>query len=90
MSKVPITPRSTKVLAEKAEAETQTATGFYIAKEGRKETSKATVIAVGSEVEGIKPKDTIYYTSFTEEPIKYGDIEYIFINEDDILGVLDA
>lgn len=85
---VPIQPLADYVVAVGEEAETKTASGFYLPEAAKEKPKTAKVVAVGKEAKSIKVGDRIIYKSYSTTEIKYGSDEYILVKEEDILATV--
>ena len=85
-----ITPLHKNVLvAENKRAET-TESGIIIeGARSAKETAKATVLAIGSEVEEVSVGDVIILDWAKATPVKVGDAQRAMIKVDDIIAVYE-
>ena len=99
MSKNTIKPVNDYILIEPAEAEEKTASGIFIPDTADKEKpQKATVVAVGPGKLGddgaraelsVKIGDTILYSKYGPTEVKLGADEYFFIQDSDVIAVLE-
>lgn len=83
-----IKPAAKQVFARPTEAETRTKSGFILSDSAVDKPRTAEVINVGSEIDWIKPKDTIVYKMYTTTDIKLNNEDYMLIADEDILGVV--
>ena len=98
-SKVSIRPLADKVLVERDEAETQTASGIYLPEGAKDKPKSGTVIAVGdgrinSETGEripltIKKGDKVIFTSYAGTELKLDGDEYLMMSESDVLAIVD-
>ena len=94
-----IQPVNDYILIEPEKAEEKTASGIYIPDTADKEKpQKATVVAVGPgklgkdgkrEELSVKVGDTILYSKYGPTEIKLGADEYFFIQDSDVIAILD-
>lgn len=84
----PLKPLGDRVIAVAEEAQSKTASGFYLP-DGAKEKSKvAKVVATGSAVNDVKTGDKIIYKDYSTTEIKVDGTEYIIVKEEDVLATL--
>lgn len=97
MAKTKIRPLGDKILVQRAEAETQTATGIFLPEGAKEKPQQATVVAVGDgrKLGGggradfqVKKGDTVLLAKWGGTDVKIGDDEYLMVSEEDLLGVL--
>ena len=75
---------------EKAEKETKTASGIILTDNSKNKPSYATVVAIGPESEAeIKVDDKVVYKEYSGTKVNLEEEEYIIIEDEDILAVLD-
>ena len=94
-----IQPVNDYILIEPEKAEEKTASGIYIPDTADKEKpQKATVVAVGPgklgkdgkrEELSVKVGDTILYSKYGPTEVKLGTDEYFFIQDSDVIAILD-
>lgn len=82
-----IQPLADYVVAQQEEAETKTASGFYLPEKAQEKPKIAKVISVGKKVEGVKAGDKIVY-SWSGTEVKLDGIEYLIIKAENIYGVI--
>lgn len=85
---VPIKPLGDRVVAVKEESKSQTASGLYLPEAAKEKTVVAVVQAIGQDVKNVKSGDRIVYKEYATTELKVGDIEYLLVKEEDILGTL--
>lgn len=84
----PLKPLGDRVIAVAEEAQSKTASGFYLP-DGAKEKSKvAKVVATGASVKDVKTGDKIIYKDYSTTEIKVDGTEYIIVKEEDVLATL--
>jgi len=83
-------PLANRVLLEREEELTTTASGIIIPEAATKKELRGTVIAVGPDAvdEGISEGDKVVFTQYAGSEITLDDKEYLILNSDDILGIL--
>ena len=85
---VPIHPLADYVVAQQEEAESKTASGLYLPEKAAEKPKTAKVVAVGKKVEDIKVGDRIIYKSYSSTDVKVAGIDYLIIDEEDILATV--
>ena len=85
-----IIPLGERVLVKTKAVEEKTASGIYIPQTAQEKTQIATVVAVGDD-ENIKVKagDQIVHDKFAGTQIKEDGEEYLILNYQDILAVIE-
>ena len=83
-------PLANRVLIEREEEVTTTASGIIIPDNAKEKPLQGKVLAVGpdAEEEGIKAGDTIVFGKYAGNEIVLDDKEYLILNSDEILGIL--
>lgn len=75
------------VYARVVKPEAKTASGLYLPEKAIEKGNKAVVKAVGKGVKGIKVNDVIIYKTYSTVDVKSGSDEFVFVKEEDIVGV---
>lgn len=94
MSKKNITPRGKYVLVKQAEPESRENEFGLLVPDSEEQEQKAQgdVIAVGSEVKGLKKGDRIIYGAYAGETLKVNEgtkeVEYKLLHDDDIIAFI--
>lgn len=88
MSQTPIQPSSNYILGIQEKTPNKTKSGFLLPDSAQKRISITTVIAVGKDVENYKEGDRIIYKDYTQNEFKFDDVEYLLIEENDILATV--
>jgi len=86
-------PLGLRVLVERVEEESKTASGIIIPDNAKEKPLTAKVIAVSKEVEedeynSIKEGDTVVFAKYAGSEITLDGKEYLVLNTDDILGII--
>jgi chaperonin GroES len=68
--------------------EDQTKGGIVIVDKAKDQPAKGTVIGVGGDVEHIREGDRVMFVKKTGEKVKFEDVEYIFLKEEQIMGII--
>ena len=83
-------PLRNQVVLKKYEEENKTNSGIILYVENKKLPSVAVVVAKGSKVESeIKVNDKVVYKEYSGTKVTLDEIEYIVIEEEDILAVIE-
>jgi chaperonin GroES len=85
---VPIHPLADYVVAQQEEAESKTASGLYLPEKAAEKPKTAKVLAVGKKVDDIKVGDRIIYKSYSSTDVKVDGVDYLIIDEEDILATV--
>ncbi|MEZ6317555.1 MAG: co-chaperone GroES [Phycisphaerales bacterium] len=98
-SKIAVKPLHDKILVERDEAETQTASGIYLPESSKEKPQFATVLAVGTgtlnETTGqrvpldVKVGDRVILSKWGGTELKLDGEEYLIVNASDILAIVD-
>jgi len=83
-------PLANRVLVEREEEVTTTASGIIIPDNAKEKPLQGKVLAVGpdAEDEGIKEGDTVVFGKYSGSEITLDGKEYLILTSDDILGLL--
>lgn len=83
-------PLNKNVILKKEEEEKKTASGIILTEAVKNQPSIATVVAVGADCEvQIKEQDKVVYKEYSGTKVKMDDVEYIIIEDEDILAVVE-
>ena len=83
-----ITPLADRVVAQRDQAETSTASGLILPDSAREKPTYATVTAVGPTVKNLKKGDRIVFKEYTTTELKINNVEYLIVKEEDVLAKL--
>ena len=85
-----IKPLGKNVTAVIVEGSNVTKSGLYLADNASKALAPkvAKILAVGSEVTGVKKDDQVVFKPYATYEVKADDIDYVMLEEEDILGVI--
>ncbi len=86
----PIRPLGDKLLAQKAAAKSQTASGIYLPESAKEKSVAAEVLAVGPAVKDIKKGERIIYKEYATTEVKINNQDYLIIKEEDVLAVVEG
>ena len=83
-------PLRNQVVLKKYEEENKTNSGIILSVENKKLPSVAVVVAKGIKVESeINVNDKVVYKEYSGTKVTLDEIEYIVIEEEDILAVIE-
>jgi len=98
-SAVAIRPLGERLLVKRVEAETQSAGGILLPESAKEKPKEGIVISLGDgklldngerAAWSIKKGDRVLFTSYGGTEVKYGGVEYLIMEERDILGVIEG
>jgi chaperonin GroES len=83
-------PLANRVLIEREEEVTTTASGIIIPDNAKEKPLQGKVLAVGPDAkeEGINEGDTVVFGKYAGNEIVLNDTEYLILGSDEILGIL--
>jgi len=81
-------PLGDRLLVERVEEVSTTASGIIIPDNAKDKPSQGTVIAIGSDVEEINVGDTIVFGKYSGTEITIDSKEYLIMEQSDALGIL--
>lgn len=82
-------PLHDNVILKKEEAEKKTASGIILTDPKKDLPSVATVVSVGPDCKAeIKEHDQVVFKEYSGTKVKIDDVEYIIIEDEDILAVM--
>ncbi len=99
MSKIKVRPFGPRILVKREEEQQKTASGIYLPETAKEEPQWGKVMAVGTgrkledgKVQPVEVKEgaTIIFGKYSGTKVKIDDEELLFMNEDDILAVVEA
>jgi chaperonin GroES len=82
-------PTGDRIIAIRDAAETRTASGLYIPESVKEKPIIATVVSTGTDVVSIEAGDKIVYKEFAATELEHEGTDYIILNEDDVLALID-
>ena len=98
MAKLNIRPLGDKVIVKRVEAESKTAGGIVLPDTAKEKPKRGIIMATGngrllddgkrSEMQ-VKKNDEVLFTSYAGTEIKMGGEDYMIMDENDILGVIN-
>jgi len=83
-------PLGERVLVERTEVENKTASGIIIPDNAKEKPQTAKVVAVGDKVEDVRVGDTIMFEQYRGTELKLEGEEYLILNIENVIGILDA
>jgi len=83
-------PLANRVLIEREEEVTTTASGIIIPDNAKEKPLRGKVLAVGPDAkdEGISEGDVVVFAKYSGTDIVLDEKEYLILNSDEILGIL--
>jgi chaperonin GroES len=84
----PLHPLGDRIVAVKQEAQTKTASGFFLPDSAKEKSSVAVVEAVGPDVKHVKKGDQIVYKEYSINELKVDSKEYLIVKEEDVLATI--
>ena len=98
MAKLNIKPLGDKVIVKRVEAEEKTSGGIVLPDSAQEKPKRGVILAVGngrllddgtrSDMQ-VKKNDEVLFTSYAGTEIKMDGADYMIMDENDILGVID-
>ena len=80
-------PLGDRVLVERVEESTTTASGIIIPDNAKEKPSEAKVLAIGNDVEDVKVDDIVVFGKYSGTEITLDSKEYLILEVSDILGI---
>lgn len=81
-------PLGKRVLVERLEEATTTASGIIIPDNAKEKPSQGKVVAVSSEVEDVANGDTVVFGKYSGSELSLDGQTYLVIDTDDLLGII--
>ena len=82
-------PLGNRVLVQIPEEKSTTNSGIFLPETSSKEVpTQAVVVAISDEVKSISLNDTVVYAKYTGTELSIDGIEYLVLEDKDILGVI--
>lgn len=81
-------PLGTRVLVERHEEATKTASGIIIPDNAKEKPSQGTVVAVSKEVETVATGDVVVFGKYAGNELTLDGKTYLVIETDDLLGII--
>ncbi|TLD88689.1 co-chaperone GroES [Helicobacter sp. MIT 05-5294] len=80
-------PLGERVLVERLEEDTKTASGIIIPDNAKEKPLEGKVLAIGSEVKEVKVGDVVVFGKYSGTEVKLEGKEYLILKLEDVLGV---
>ncbi|HEX5622869.1 MAG TPA: co-chaperone GroES [Sulfuricurvum sp.] len=81
-------PLGKRVLVQRLEEATKTASGIIIPDNAKEKPSQGTVLAVSKEVEDVACGDTVVFGKYAGNELTIDGKAYLVIETDDLLGII--
>lgn len=81
-------PLADRIVMEQLDAEEKTASGIVLPDSAKEKPKMAKVLAVGSDVKGVKTGDTVLYKSYGPDDVKVDGKEFLIAKEEDLLAIV--
>lgn len=81
-------PLGERVLVERLEENTKTASGIIIPDNAKEKPLEGIVKAIGSEVKDVSVNDKIVFGKYSGTEVKLDGKEYLILKLEDVLGVI--
>jgi len=87
-SKMNFQPLGDRLLVERVEEATTTASGIIIPDNAKEKPSRGKVLAIGSDVEDINVDDVVVFGKYAGTDLILDDNEYLVLEVSDVLGII--
>ena len=81
-------PLGKRVLIERQEESSTTASGIIIPDTAKEKPSQGKVVAVSSEVENVNVNDTVVFGKYSGSELTIEGSSYLVLEVDDLLGIM--
>ena len=81
-------PLGKRVLVQRLEEATTTASGIIIPDNAKEKPSQGTVISVSAEVENVNAGDTVVFGKYAGNELSFEGKTYLVIETDDLFGII--
>ena len=81
-------PLGKRVLVQRLEEATTTASGIIIPDNAKEKPSSGTVISVSTEVENVNAGDTVVFGKYAGNELSFEGKTYLVIETDDLFGII--
>lgn len=81
-------PLGKRVLVQRLEEATTTASGIIIPDNAKEKPSQGTVMAVSNEVENVAAGDKVVFGKYSGNELTLDGTKYLVIETDDLLGII--
>ena len=82
------TPLGKRVLVKRVEETNTTSSGIIIPDNAKEKPSRATVVAVSSEVTELKDGDEVLFGKYSGNEVALNGETYIVLDTDDVFGII--
>jgi len=82
------TPLGERILVKRAEETNTTSSGIIIPDNAKEKPSRATVVAVSSEVIELKKGDEVLFGKYSGNEVTLDGETYVVLDTDDIFGII--
>ena len=82
------TPLGKRVLVKRVEETNTTSSGIIIPDNAKEKPSRATVVAVSSEVTEVKDGDEVLFGKYSGNEVALDGETYIVLDTDDVFGII--
>ncbi|WP_297484159.1 co-chaperone GroES [Sulfurimonas sp.] len=82
------TPLGKRVLVKRVEETNTTSSGIIIPDNAKEKPSRATVVAVSSEVTEVKDGDEVLFGKYSGNEVVLNGETYIVLDTDDVFGII--
>ncbi|MBI4584208.1 MAG: co-chaperone GroES [Planctomycetes bacterium] len=99
MAKIKVRPLNDKIVVKRVEAEEKTKGGIVLPDTAKEKPKEGVVVSLGTGklLENgtrasfqVKEKDRVLFGSYAGTEVKINDEEYLILNEDDVLAVIES
>lgn len=88
MSNIPLQPLGDRIVAQREDTASRTATGLYLPDDAKEKSQVAKVLAVGADVKQLETGDRIVVREYSTTDIKVDNVKYFIVKEEDVLAKL--
>lgn len=81
-------PLGNRVLVERLEEATTTASGIIIPDNAKEKPSQGRVIAIGSDVEEVEKGDVVVFGKYVGNELSIDGTEFLIIEADELFGII--
>jgi chaperonin GroES len=81
-------PLGNRVLVERLEEATTTASGIIIPDNAKEKPSQGRIVALGSDVEDIEINDIVVFGKYTGNELALDGKDYLIIEADELFGII--
>lgn len=81
-------PLGKRVLVERIPELSETKGGILIPNTFREKPMEGTIVSIGEDVKHVKPRDRILHAKYSGVDIKFRNVDYLILTEEDVLGII--